>query len=541
VKISDKEFILNPTYEELQRSSLDLVVAGTKVGIIMVEAGAKEVSEELILEAIEYGHKSLQETIQLQERLISSSGRSKMKLELKEVDAELLKLIKELSELKLDEINKLSQKEQREEGLDSLCKELTSQLVVEGSKWTAEDIRQALIEIEREEVRRIILDKQIRIDGRMYPQIRPVTCEVGVLPRTHGSSLFTRGQTQSLCVTTLGTRSDEQLIEALEGETLKSFMLHYTFPPFSVGEISPIRGPGRREIGHGALAERALQPVMPSKGEFPYTVRVVSEILESNGSSSMATVCAGSLSLMDAGVPIKKPVSGIAMGLVKEEKGIAILTDISGLEDHYGDMDFKVTGTKDGITALQMDIKIDGVKFEIISKILKESNPARLFVLDKMLEALDKPRASISTFAPRIVTLKINPDKIRDLIGPGGKTIRKIIEQTGVTIDIEDDGTVLVASTDEKASNTALDIIKGLTEEVEVGKIYLGKVKRIAPFGAFCEILSGKEGLIHISELSDRFVNQVEDIVKVGDEVQVKVIDIDEQGRISLSKKQVNG
>ncbi|NQU19483.1 polyribonucleotide nucleotidyltransferase, partial [bacterium] len=387
------------------------------------------------------------------------------------------------------------------------------------------------------EVRTIILNKNIRIDSRNLDDIRSISCEVGVLPRTHGSGLFTRGQTQSLSVTTLGTRSDEQMIDALEGETFKTFMLHYTFPPFSVGEVKPIRGPGRREIGHGALAEKSLSVVMPSKSEFPYTVRVVSEILESNGSSSMATVCAATLSLMDAGVPISEPVAGVALGLVKEGNKHVILTDINGLEDHYGDMDFKVAGTKKGITAIQLDLKIECVDLELLKSAFEQSRKARMIILDKMQQVISAPRSDISNFAPRIVSLKIKQEKIGELIGPGGKTIRKIIAASGATIDIEDDGTVLVASTVAENSNKAIEMINAIVQEVEVGQIFNAKVKRITKFGAFCELPSGKDGLVHVSEFTDKFIKSVDEVAKIGDEIKVKVIEIDELGRINLSKK----
>ncbi len=534
----DGKFIINPKYEEIEKGDIDLVVAGTKTGMIMLEAGTKEISDSDMLAAIEFGHDALLPLTGLQEKMKKEVGKPLIEAPLQEVPKELYDKVKKLSMSKLSEVLQLPQKEQREEGMDIIAKDLVSQIIVEGSPYSEQDVKDALVKVEKEEVRKVILDKKVRIDGRSYEQIRPITCEIGILPRTHGSGLFTRGQTQSLSVTTLGTSADEQLIDALSGETFKSFMLHYSFPPFSVGEVKPLRGPGRREIGHGALAERALRPVMPTKEEFPYTVRVVSEILESNGSSSMATVCAGTLALMDAGVPIKSPVSGIAMGLIKEGNRVAILTDISGLEDHFGDMDFKVTGTQKGITALQMDLKIDSIGKDIISQVLNAAEKARSIVLDKMSQTISKPKASLSAYAPRITTMKINTDKIRDVIGPGGKVIRKIIEDTGATIDIEDDGTVSIASIDEKATQKAVDIIKGLTEEPEVGKIYMGKITRVVSFGAFCEIMHGKEGLIHVSELADRFVKNVEDVVKVGDECLVKVIEIDEQGRINLSKKQ---
>jgi len=537
-RIND-EFIINPTYEQLDRSSLDLVVAGTSESVIMIEAGANELSEDLIVEAIKFGHSRIKNIIEAQERLVSFCGKQKLEAPLKIIDKELLEKVRSFSVERLTEVDKTASKEAREELMDLINKELVQRLTGENPNYLEADIKLALIEVEKAQVRRQILEEGIRIDGRDYTTIRPINCEVGILPRTHGSGLFARGQTQSLSVTTLGTSADEQMVDALEGEVLKSFMLHYNFPPFSVGEVRPIRGPGRREIGHGALAERALKSVMPPKEEFPYTVRVVSDILESNGSSSMATVCASTLSLMDAGVPIKAPVSGIAMGLVKEQDKVAILTDISGLEDHFGDMDFKITGTKKGITALQLDIKIEGVDIDLISKALIESREHRLYILDKMLESISEPRKSLSVYAPRIVSIRVNPDKIREVIGPAGKTIKKIIDETGVTIDIEDDGKILVASTNENASKKAIEIIKGLTEEVEVGRVYLGKIKRITNFGAFCEILPGKEGLIHISELSNKFVEKVEDEVSIGEEVLVKVTEIDSQGRVNLSRKQV--
>ena len=534
----EDSFIVNPTYAQLDKSSLDLVVAGTKEGIIMVELGSNELSEDIILEGINFGYTQLLDTISIQEKLISICGKAKVEFPLKKIDEELYQKVKEVAILELKEVNKLTQKEQREEAIEVIGKRLAEEIIVEDSPYTPEDIKDALIKVECEEVRRLVIEQNKRIDGRSYSDIRPIGCNIGVLPRTHGSGLFTRGQTQSLSVVTLGTSADEQMIEALEGETFKTFMLHYNFPPFSVGEVKPVRGPGRREIGHGALAERALRPVMPSKDEFPYTVRVVSDILESNGSTSMATVCAGSLSLMDAGVPIKSAVSGIAMGLIKEEENMAILTDISGLEDHFGDMDFKVTGTIFGITALQLDIKIEGITTDIISKTLEEANIARLFILEKMNAVISKPKEFLSIYAPRITVIQINPEKIRDVIGPGGKVIRKITAQTGVKIDIEEDGRVLVASTSEEASLEAIGIIKSLTQEAEVGKIYRAKVKRVTNFGAFCEIFPGTEGLVHVSELADHFVDRIDDVIKVGDEVNVKVINIDELGRINLSKKQ---
>jgi len=534
----DNQFILNPTYAELENSDLDLVVVTSIKGIVMLESKSREVSEEVFLEAVKFGFENLQCIIGLQKEFMRQYGKPKADIEYKKIDPVLQKKVEELSKERLKEVYRLSKKEEREEAVDLLSKELEAKLTPEG--YLAPDIKTALVEVEKDEVRKKILDENVRIDGRGFKDIRPITCEVSVLPRTHGSSLFTRGQTQSLAVTTLGTGEDEQLIEALEGEKYKSFMLHYSFPPFSVGETAPVRGPGRREIGHGALAEKSLLAVMPSKEKFPYTIRVVSEILESNGSSSMATVCAATLSLMDAGVPIKDAVGGIALGLIKKDTKAVILTDITGLEDHFGDMDFKVAGTKTGITTIQLDLKIDGIDLDLLNRCLSQSREARHFILDKMKEVLAQPRQELSAQAPRINIIKVNPEKIGALIGPGGKIIKKIIAATGASIDIQDDGNVLVASTDAAKSKAAIEMIKAITDDIEVGRIYIGKVKRIMAFGAFCEIAPGKEGLVHVSELADTFVKNVEDIVKLGDEIKVKVIGIDELGRINLSKKQVN-
>jgi polyribonucleotide nucleotidyltransferase len=533
-----EEFVINPTFKELEESSLNLVSAGLKDRIIMLEAGANQISEERMLAAIELSQEYIRISIELQEELMKKCGKEKIKPELKLVSKELLEKVQKLSLGELKKINSLPAKEQREDAFNILAKQVVEKLTKEDENLNEIEIKNALYEVEKTEVRKFILEKKTRIDDRKYEDIRPISCEVGILPRTHGSGLFTRGQTQSLSITTLGTSQDEQRLDALEGEKFKSFMLHYNFPPFSVGEAKPMRGPGRREIGHGALAERALKAVMPSNEEFPYTVRVVSEILESNGSSSMATVCAGTLSLMDAGVPIKKPVSGIAMGLVKDGNDAAILTDIAGLEDHYGDMDFKVTGTDAGVTALQMDLKIDGINMDIIRRIVKQANPARMFILNKILETINAPRRELSEYAPRITTLMIDKEKIGALIGPGGKVIKKIIQDTGTTIEVDDEGKVSVASDNEKASRKAIEIIKGITSEPEVGTIYEGTIKRLMNFGAFCEIFPGKEGLIHVSELSDKFVKNAEDVVKVGDKVKVKLIKIDEMGRLNLSIKQ---
>jgi len=534
----NKQFILNPTYAELEKAELDVVVAANAKGIVMLESKAAEVGEDIFLDAVRFGFDNLQNILKLQEEMRRVYGKEKSEISLAQLDPNLYSKVEGLAWDRLQKIYTLNKKEEREDELESLASDLETQLVAEG--YTADMVRRALVEVEKKQVRQAILVEGRRFDGRGFKDIRPISCEVSVLPRTHGSSLFTRGQTQSLCVTTLGTGEDEQLIEALEGEKYKSFMLHYSFPPFSVGEIAPVRGPGRREIGHGALAERALLAVMPSKEKFPYTIRVVSEILESNGSSSMASVCAATLSLMDAGVPIKDAVGGIALGLVKDNKNSVILTDIAGVEDHFGDMDFKVAGTRQGITAVQMDLKIDGVDLSLLESCLQQAKGARLYILEKMREALEAPRKELSQFAPRIDIIKVNPEKIGALIGPGGKTIKKIIAATGAGIDIQEDGSIFVSSVDSAKSQEAIKMIRAITDDIEVNRVYIGKVKRIMPFGAFCEIAPGKEGLVHISELSDSFVRDVESVVKVGDEIKVKVIGIDELGRINLSKKQAD-
>jgi len=532
----NNEFVLNPTYIEAASADLEVVVAANKSGVVMLESRAKEVSEEEYLEAVKFGMENLGPILAMQEEFIRLYGIPKAKVELKLIEPALMQKVESLASAKLAKVYELSKKEEREENIDLLAKELDTQLVAEGH--LTPDIKAALHEIEKRHVRKMITEEHIRIDGRSIKEIRPITCEVAVLPRTHGSGLFTRGQTQSLAITTLGTGEDEQMIEALDGEKKKSFMLHYNFPSFSVGETRPMRSPGRREIGHGALAEKALLAVMPNKEKFPYTVRVVSEILESNGSSSMASVCAATLSLMDAGVPIKEAVGGVALGLVKEGNKAVILTDIAGLEDHFGDMDFKVAGTKTGVTAVQMDLKIDGISIELLKDCLAQSREGRLFILDKIATALTAPRTELSTFAPRIDVLKINTEKIGELIGPGGKTIKAIIAATGASIDIKDDGTVLVGSIGAEKSDAAIKMIRAITDEVEVGRVYFGKVKRVMQFGAFVEIAPRKEGLVHVSELSKEFVKKIEDVVKVGDEFKVKVIGVDELGRINLSKKQ---
>jgi len=532
----DNEFILNPTYAELENSDVDLVLVINKKGIVILESKCKEVTEEVYLDAVKFGFDNLQCILGMQDDFIRQYAKTKADVEYKKIDSSLHAQVEKLATEKLKEVYKLSKKEEREEQVSLLFKELEAKLTPEG--FLSFDIKMALVEVEKNQVRQKILNENVRIDGRGFKDIRPITCEVSVLPRTHGSSLFTRGQTQSLSITTLGTGDDEQLVEALEGERYKTFMLHYSFPPFSVGETAPVRGPGRREIGHGSLAEKSLAPVMPSKEQFPYTVRVVSEILESNGSSSMATICASALSLMDAGVPIKEAVSGIALGLIKEKDRAVILTDITGLEDHFGDMDFKVAGTKNGMTAVQLDLKIDGIDIDLLKESLLQAKEARIFILDKMNQTLPHPRQELSKYAPRIERVKIDPEKIGELIGPSGKNIKKIISATGVSIDVQEDGTVLVASTDAAKSEEAIGMIKAIAKGAEVGQVYTAKVKRVVNFGAFCEILPGKEGLVHVSELSDHFVKEIEKEVKVGDEFKVVVIGIDELGKIRLSKKQ---
>ncbi|MFH1858098.1 MAG: polyribonucleotide nucleotidyltransferase [Candidatus Omnitrophota bacterium] len=533
-----EEFIINPTYKEEEQSAIDLVISGTHHGIMMVETAANEITEALFLEALAVGTREIQTLIQLQEEMARKLGKPKMNFVPQLIDEAFVQSVAAAAQGAVERLTRIEEKEQREEARRALLQSLTEKFVTKESQITETAVQGVLSELEKREVRNLVLRKKARADGRQIREIRPITCEIGVLPRTHGSGLFARGQTQSLAVTTLGTTSDEQRIDALEGETTKRFMLHYNFPPFSVGEVRPVRGPGRREIGHGALAERALKPVMPPKESFPYTVRIVSDILESNGSSSMASVCAGTLSLMDAGVPIKAPVAGIAIGLFQEGAQSVVVTDIAGLEDHYGDMDFKVAGTREGITAIQLDVKLQGgITPEIFKEALAQACEARKIVLEKICAVIAEPKPEISSYAPRIVTLKINPDRIRDVVGPGGKIIRKIIQDTGVTIDIEDDGTVQIASNDSEASAKAVETVRRLTEEVEVGKTYTGKIRRIMNFGAFCEVLPGKEGLIHVSELSDQYVEKVEDVVKIGDEVTVRVVEIDAQGRINLSMK----
>ncbi len=534
-RVSHK-YLINPTFSELEQSDMNIIVTGTEDSIIMVEGFCNEVSEDELFFALELSHQKIKKIIQAQKELISDCGQLKEKVEKIVIEEELKKAVEDLAMEKIRKTNRTGDKIARQKIIGDVYEQVKNNLALTFPEKEAE-ISYILTELERKDLRRMILEEKLRSDGRDYDTIRPVSCEVGFLPRTHGSALFTRGQTQCLVATTLGTKIDEQMVDDLEGESSKSYMLHYNFPPFSVGEARPIRAPHRREIGHGALAERAIQPMIPKEEVFPYTIRIVSDILESNGSSSMATVCGGSLSLMDAGVPIKAPVAGIAMGLLKEEEKVVILTDILGVEDHFGDMDFKVAGTRQGITAFQMDIKISGIDFEILREALHKAKAARLFILDVMEKTISKPRESLSIYAPRIIILKIKSDKIGDVIGPGGKTIRGIIDQTGAKIDIEDDGSIFIATPDHKAAELAQDLILKLVEEPELGKVYIGKVKRILPFGALVEILPGQEGLVHISELDHKRVYRVEDVINLGDEVKVKVLGLEPDGKIRLSRK----
>lgn len=534
----DGQFVINPGFQELETSQLNLVVAGTRDAVMMVEGAAKMVPEDIVLEGIGIAHREIQKLINMQNELKSLAGREKLTLSVQAVSPDLSAGVEKLCLSRVLEALVIPNKTERQMTMDIILDEVLRELNPEGEEGeNSRDIRLVFHEIEKREMRRMILAKGTRADGRKSADIRPITCEVGILPRTHGSALFTRGETQSLAVVTLGTADDEQFVEALEGESTKTFMLHYNFPPFSVGEARPMRGPGRREIGHGALAERAIKPTIPGQEAFPYTLRIVSDILESNGSSSMATVCGATLALMDAGVPIKAPVAGIAMGLIKEGNDIVILSDILGVEDHLGDMDFKVTGTADGITAIQMDIKIAGITTEIMRQALEQARTGRLYILDRMLEAIAVPRASLSEHAPRIFTMKVKPTKVGEVIGPGGKMIKSIIEKTGVKIDINDSGLISIASMDEESANKAMEMIGRIIEEVEVGKIYLGKVRKVVEFGAFVEILPGTDGLVHISQLADFRVKEVSEVLKEGDEVLVKVIEVDKQGKIRLSRK----
>jgi polyribonucleotide nucleotidyltransferase len=532
----DGKIIVNPPLSRMGESELDLVVAGTADAILMVEAGAKGVTEQTVLDALEMAHDAIKGICAAQVELQQQVGREKREWVPVPYPPQMIEIVGEYLALRLDQVLYKADKASREADIDDLRSKTIFEL---GERFPehVEILGKLFDKALKDRVRERIVEEGVRIDGRGLKDVRNITVEVGVLPRTHGSGLFTRGQTQALTIATLGSMSDQQKLDGLTAEEFKRYMHHYNFPPFSVGEARPLRGPGRREIGHGALAERALLAVIPPVEEWPYTMRLVSEILSSNGSTSMASVCGSTLALMDAGVPIKSPVAGIAMGLVTREGKFAVLTDIQGVEDNLGDMDFKVAGTRDGITALQMDIKIKGLTHEIFAQALEQAREARLFVLDKMLAVLPKPRTEMSAYAPRITTIMINPDKIRDIIGPGGKMIRKITEETGAQIDVEDDGRVFIAAVDQEGGKRAIDWIKGLTDEVEVGRIYKGKVVRIMPFGAFVEVLPNQDGLVHISKLTDHRVERVEEIANVGDEIVVKAVEVDSQGRLNLSRQ----
>lgn len=532
------EFVINPTHAELATSSMDLVVSGTEDAVTMVEASSKEVPENQMVDAIMFGHTFIKEIVQLQRELLVKCGKEKQHVPPLKLDMALLKKIKEKYYSEILEKNQTPGKEARKQALHVILDQIINEYCTDKEGAPAKKAIKAIFErIETIIVRDQIVQEGKRPDGRGLKDIRPITCEVGILPRTHGSALFTRGETQAIVVTTLGTTMDEQRVDTLEEEYSKKFMLDYNFPPYCVGEIKPLRGPGRREIGHGALAERALEAVLPPLNSFPYTIRVVSDITESNGSSSMATVCGGSLSMMDAGIPINAPVAGIAMGLVKEGEHVCILSDILGTEDHLGDMDFKVAGTSQGVTALQMDIKISGITEKIMRDALTQAKEGRLHILNELARVIEKPRVEISVYAPKVVHIKINPEKIGMVIGPGGKNIKKIQEETGAKIEIEDDGTVIISSILTESSQKAKTWIERMTEEVQVGKVYTGKVLSLKEYGAFVEIIPGHDGLVHISELSDSYVEKVEDVVQVGQEIMIKVIGIDDQKRVKLSRK----
>ena len=530
------EFVVNPTKAQLEETDLNIVVAGTKDAILMVEGGAQEVPEETILEVIMAAHEEIKKIVAFQEDVKAKVGKEKRVFESKDVPAEIADAVRAYGHDKLDAAVRCADKQQRDVQETEVREDVLAHFA-EIYPDNLGDVNKAFDAMTKEIVRHMITVEKIRPDGRQLDEVRPISCRTGVLPRTHGSGLFTRGQTQVLNVATVAPLSEKQTIDGIGLETEKRYIHHYNFPSFSVGETRSSRGPGRREIGHGALAERALVPVIPSEEEFPYALRLVSEVLESNGSSSMASVCGSTLSLMDAGVPIKAPVAGIAMGLVTQGEHYTILTDIQGMEDALGDMDFKVAGTAKGVTAIQMDIKISGLSREILHEALEQAHKGRMHIMGIMLDTIAEPRQQMSQYAPRIITMKIDPDKIRDVIGSGGKVIRSIIDETGAKIDIEDDGTVFIASVDQEGAAKAQQIIENLTKEVEVGEVYLGKVTRLMAFGAFVEVLPGKEGLVHISKLAKERVENVEDVVNVGDEIMVKVIEIDKQGRINLSRK----
>jgi len=534
----DGEFIINPTIEEQAASDLILTVAGTKDEVNMVEAEADEVTEDVILEAIMFGHQEVARLVEFQEEIIRAVGVEKADMPVTVIDQDILTQVEEVAKEKLETAIKVTEKHARETAISDV-KATTLAAYEDEDETVIKQVKSALESIVKDGVRRLITQEKVRPDGRKIDEIRPLASRVKLLPRAHGSGLFTRGQTQALSVCTLGALGDVQILDGLGLEESKRFMHHYNFPQYSVGETGPIRGPGRREIGHGALGEKALEKVLPSEVDFPYTIRLVSEVLESNGSSSQASICSSTLAMMDAGVPIKSPVAGIAMGLVKTGDDYSILSDIQGMEDALGDMDFKVAGTDKGITALQMDIKIDGLSRQILEESLTQAKIGRLHIIDSMLKTINEPKEELSQFAPKILTMSIKPDKIRDVIGPSGKQINKIIEETGVKIDIEQDGSVFISSTDDEMNKKAKQIVEDLVKEVEVGEMYLGTVKRIEKFGAFVEIFKGKDGLVHISQLAEERVNKVEDVVYIGDQIMVKVKEVDNQGRVNLSRKAV--
>jgi polyribonucleotide nucleotidyltransferase len=536
VGLINNEFIVNPNSKERESTILNLTVAGTKDAIMMVEAGANEIKEAVMLDAILFAHEEIKKICDFISNIQSEVGKAKSDYVKFVADVNIEQEIREYAAPIINEAIIVEDKLERQEKIDNF-KSTAKETFLEKYPENAADIDDALYKIIKEKVRENILVRGVRPDNRTIDEIRKITCEVGLLPRTHGSGLFTRGQTQVLTITTLGVSSDEQTLDGISEETSKRYMHHYNFPSYSVGETKPSRGPGRREIGHGALAERALEPVIPSVDVFPYTIRLVSEVLSSNGSTSQASVCGSTMSLMDAGVPIKAPVAGVAMGLIKEGNDVAVLTDIQGMEDFLGDMDFKVAGTAEGITAIQMDMKVHGIDKLILTQALEKALTGRLFILDKMLACIDKPREEVSKYAPKIIKMTIKPDKIRDVIGAGGKVINKIIEETGVKIDIEDDGSVLIAAENVESAYKAKKIIENIVKEIEVGEIILGKVVRLATFGAFVELTDNKDGLLHISQISDKRVAKVEDVLNVGDEILVKVIEIDQQGKIKLSRK----
>nr|WP_278678643.1 polyribonucleotide nucleotidyltransferase [Clostridium paraputrificum] len=539
VGLIDGNFVINPNAEEREESIMHLTVCATKEKVMMIEAGGNEIPEDTMIKAIEYGFERCQDIILFQEEAMATMGKEKEVPELYHVDLEVEKDITEFAGEMVKKAMYITDKDERNLAIDEINEKVSEEF---GEKYADKtgDIKEVLYNMQKKVVRHMLLKEKRRPDGRAFDEVRPISCEVGILPRTHGTGLFTRGLTQVMTVATLGSVGDIQVLDGIdESETTKRYMHHYNFPGYSVGEVKPLRGPGRREIGHGALAERALEPLIPSEEEFPYTIRLVSEVLSSNGSTSQASVCGSTLALLDAGVPIKRPAAGIAMGLITSEdlSEEAVLTDIQGIEDFFGDMDFKVAGTTEGITSIQVDTKLQGFSFNVVENAIKDARKARLFILDKINECIESPREEVSSYAPKTSIIQIDPEKIRDVIGTGGKVINKIIADTGVKIDIKEDGTVFVSSPDHDGVNAALKIIEGITKEVQVGEVYLGKVTKITTFGAFVEVLPNKEGLVHISKLAKERVNKVEDVVTVGDEILVKVVEIDNQGRVNLSRK----